>query len=113
MIPYGLPLIYSTVTYDTAPSLRLFLFLSPPPMLKRYPKIFVCGEMILCFVFLTPLLSPDEPKEVKKPDLIEMQLKVTDRRTGSAIDNADVRVNWGQRESDASSATTNSKGIAS
>src|SRR5258708_17741235 len=32
MIPYGLPLIYSTVTYDTAPSLRLFLLpLSPPP----------------------------------------------------------------------------------
>jgi hypothetical protein len=32
MISYGLPLIYSTVTYDTAPSVRLFLLpLSPPP----------------------------------------------------------------------------------
>ncbi len=32
MIPYGLPLIYSTVAYDAAPSVRLFLLpLSPPP----------------------------------------------------------------------------------
>ena len=81
-------------------------------MLKRHMKSFVGGGVILCLVFLTPLLSQDEPKEVKKPDLIEMQLKVTDRRTGNAVDNADVRVNWGQRESDTSSATTNSRGIA-
>jgi hypothetical protein len=32
MIPYGLPLIYSTVACDPAPSVRLFLLpLSPPP----------------------------------------------------------------------------------
>lgn len=32
MIPYGLPLIYFTVTYDATPSVRLFLLpLSPPP----------------------------------------------------------------------------------
>jgi hypothetical protein len=30
MIPYGLPLIYSTVTCDTAPSVRLFRCLSRP-----------------------------------------------------------------------------------
>jgi hypothetical protein len=30
--PYGLPLIYSTITCDAAPSVRLFLLsLSPPP----------------------------------------------------------------------------------
>src|SRR6267378_2416127 len=43
-------------------------------MLKRHMKSFVGGGVILCLVFLTPLLSQDEPKEVKKPDLIEMQL---------------------------------------
>ena len=32
MIPYGLPLIYSTFACDAAPSMRLFLLpLSPPP----------------------------------------------------------------------------------
>src|ERR1019366_7112018 len=32
MIPYGLPLIYSTIACDAAPSVRLFLLpLSPPP----------------------------------------------------------------------------------
>src|ERR1022692_3546577 len=38
MIPYGLPLIYSTIACDAAPSVRLFLLpLSPPPrgQLKR------------------------------------------------------------------------------
>ena len=32
MIPYGLPVIYSTVACDAAPYVRLFLLpLSPPP----------------------------------------------------------------------------------
>src|SRR5208337_5406782 len=32
MIPYGLPVIYSTFACDAAPSIRLFLLsLSPPP----------------------------------------------------------------------------------
>src|SRR5260370_36682621 len=81
-------------------------------MLTRCTKRLVWGGVILCLVSLTPLLSQDEPKEAKKPDLIEVQVKVTDRRTGNAIDNAEVRVNWAQRESDTRSATTNSRGIA-
>jgi len=39
MIPYGLPLIYSTVACDAAPSARLFLLpLSPPPQGSLQPK---------------------------------------------------------------------------
>jgi len=45
--------------------------------------------------------------------LIELQIKVTDKKGGSAIDNADVLVKWGEgQESDSGSAITNSRGIA-
>lgn len=81
-------------------------------MLKKYAKSFVWNGAILCFVSLTPLLSQDEPRPAKKPDLIVVQIKVSDKRTGNAIENADVRVKWGQQESDSDSATTNSEGIA-
>jgi hypothetical protein len=97
--------------YDLKSSAKMIRSFGAENMLKRCTQRFVWGEVILCLVSLTPLLSQDEPKEAKKPDLIEVQVKVTDRRTGNAIDNADVQVNWGQR-SDTPSATTNSRGIA-
>jgi hypothetical protein len=81
-------------------------------MLKRCTKRFVCGWAILCLVSHAPLLSQDETNPAKKPALIVVRIQVIDRKTGSAIDNADVQVKWGQRESDSGSATTNSKGIA-
>jgi hypothetical protein len=81
-------------------------------MLKRCMKGLVFGWAILCLVSLPPLLSQNEPKATKKPELIVVQIKVTDKKTASAIDNAAVRVKWGQQESDSASATTDSKGIA-
>ncbi|PYV66246.1 MAG: hypothetical protein DMG96_42940 [Acidobacteria bacterium] len=82
-------------------------------MLKRCTKRFVWSWVIPCFVPpLMPLLSQEAPRAATKPELTVVQIKVTDKKTGSAIDNADVRVKWGQQESDSSSATTNSKGIA-
>lgn len=81
-------------------------------MLKKCAKRFVWNGAILCLVFLTPLLSQDEPKPAKKPDLIVVQIKVSDRKTGNAIENADVRVKWGQQDSDSGNATTDSRGIA-
>ena len=82
-------------------------------MLKRCTKRFVWSWVIPCFVSpLMPLLSQEAPRAATKPELTVVQIKVTDKKTGSAIDNADVRVKWGQQESDSSSATTNSKGIA-
>ncbi len=47
-----------------------------------------------------------------KPELILVNIKVTDKKTGRAIDDADVQVRWGEGEEDHSDATTNSKGIA-
>lgn len=81
-------------------------------MIKRCTKRFVGNGLILCLGFLMPLRSQEEPQAAKKPELIVLQIKVTDKKTGSAIDNADVRVKWGQKESDSSSTTTNSKGMA-
>src|SRR5947209_5861565 len=69
------------------------------------------GDSLFCSP-LMPLLSQEAPRAATKPELTVVQIKVTDKKTGSAIDNADVRVKWGQQESDSSSATTNSKGIA-
>jgi hypothetical protein len=79
-------------------------------MLKRYTKRFVWSTVILCLVPLTILHSQDEAKTDKKPELIVMQVKVTDKKTGSAIDNADVQVKYEGQE--VGRETTNSKGIA-
>ncbi len=81
-------------------------------MLKRFTKRLGWSAMILGLFPVTILLAQDETNTVKKPALIVVHIQVTDRRTGSAIDNADVQVKWGQGESDSGSATTNSKGMA-
>jgi len=82
-------------------------------MLKRFKKRFIWSAVTLCLVPLTVLPSQEESKTAKKSQLIELQIKVTDKKDGSAIDNADVLVKWGEgQESDSGSAITNSKGIA-
>jgi Carboxypeptidase regulatory-like domain len=86
-------------------------------MLKEFPNRLVWSTLILCLVPLT-VLSQDEttapePKATDKPELIEVQLKVTDKKTGDAVDNADVLVRWGEGDgADSENAVTNSKGIA-
>jgi carboxypeptidase family protein len=82
-------------------------------MWKRLKKRLIWSTVILCVVPRVVLPSQEEAKTPKKPQLIEVQIKVTDKKDGSAIDNADVLVKWGEgEESDSGSAITNSKGIA-
>lgn len=81
-------------------------------MLKTFTKRIVWSWMILCFVSLRALPAQNETNTDKKLELIVVHIEVTDRKTRTAIDNADVQVKWGQRESDAGFATTNSKGVA-
>ena len=82
-------------------------------MLKRFKKRFIWSTVSLCLVPLTVLPSQEEKKTVKKPQLIELQIKVSDKKDGTAIDNADELVKWDEgQESDSGSAITNSKGIA-
>jgi hypothetical protein len=82
-------------------------------MWKRLKNGLIWSTVILCVVPRAVLPSQEEAKTAKKPQLIELQIKVTDKKNGSAIDNADVLVKWGEgQESDSGSAITNSKGIA-
>ncbi len=82
-------------------------------MWKRFKKRLIWSTVALCVVPLAVLPSQEETKTAKKPQLIEIQIKVTDKKDGSAIDNADVLVKWGEgQESDSGTAITNSKGIA-
>jgi len=82
-------------------------------MLKRFTRKIVLNAAILCLVPRGISYSQDEPKTAKKRESIEVQIKVTDKKTQSAIDNADVQVRWAEgQEADFPSAVTNSKGIA-
>jgi prophage tail gpP-like protein len=81
-------------------------------MRKRYSKRVVWVWAILSVASLPHSFTQDEPKAAKKPELIVVQVKVSDKKTAVAIDNADVRVKWGETEADSISEPTNSKGIA-
>jgi hypothetical protein len=68
---------------------------------------------LLCLII--PALSSfqEAAKSAKKPELIELQLKVADKKDGSPIDDADVKVMWGQgHESGSGEGITNASGIA-
>ena len=82
-------------------------------MLRRFNKRLIRSTVILSFLPLTMPAAQDDTKAAKKPELIAVQVKVTDKKTGTAIENADVRVKWGQGPgSDSSSSTTTASGIA-
>src|SRR6476620_4654470 len=82
-------------------------------MFKRRNRRRVWGMGVLCFII--PAISPSQEaaKSAKKPELIELQLKVADKKDGSPIDDADVKVMWGQGgESGSGEGITNANGIA-
>ncbi len=82
-------------------------------MFRRFTKRFVWSGVVLCLFPLTILPSQDETETSQGPELIQVRIKVTDKETGDAIDNAEVHVKWGEgEESDSRDAITNSKGIA-
>lgn len=74
---------------------------------------FVAGAASLTLISLAASFSQNAPNAAApKPDLIAVQVKVSDKKNAAAIENADVQIKWGHEESDSASATTNSKGIA-
>lgn len=82
-------------------------------MLRRLTRTLVWSGVILCLVPLATPHTQHETKAAKKSELIEVQIKVTDKKTGSPIDNADVVIKWDEgQESRSVNANTNSSGIA-
>src|SRR5271156_2250254 len=66
MIPYGLPLIYSTFACDAAPSTRMFLLpLSPPPWGSLQTK---------------EAQNDDEDSQQKRPSAVYRQRKLVSAR---------------------------------
>ncbi len=82
-------------------------------MLKRLNKRSIWARGALSLLPLTVLPSQEEAKPAKKPELMELQIKVADKKDGSPIDDADVKVMWGQGpESGSGEGITNANGIA-
>jgi hypothetical protein len=82
-------------------------------MLEKRTMRFVCLSVLLCLAPLTFLPRGWASSAGQKPDLIELRIKVTDKKNAEGIDNADVLVKWGEgRDSESGTATTNAKGIA-
>lgn len=81
-------------------------------MLKRFKKRIIWGAFVLCFVPIRSISAQEETKAAKKPQSIEVQIEVTDKKDGSPIDNVQVLVKWGEGQSDNEKAITNQMGIA-
>ena len=50
------------------------------------------GLGLLCLIIPAISSSQEATKSAKKPELIELQVKVADKKEGSPIDDADVKV---------------------
>jgi len=82
-------------------------------MFKRRSGRGVWGLGLLCLIIPAISSSQEATKSAKKPELIELQVKVADKKEGSPIDDADVKVMWGQgHESGSGDGITNANGIA-
>jgi hypothetical protein len=82
-------------------------------MFKRRSRRCIWRMGVMCLIFPTIAPSQEAAKSAKKPELIELQLKVADKKDGSPIDDADVKVMWGQgHESGSCDGITNANGIA-
>jgi hypothetical protein len=82
-------------------------------MFNRHSQRVIWPWAILAVALLSHSFAQNQPNAAaKKPERVVVQVKVTDKKTASAIDNADVRVKWGEPESDSASNPTDSKGIA-
>lgn len=82
-------------------------------MLSRVTGIVASSWVMLSLVPLPCFASGQGPRAANKPELIVVHVKVTDKKTGDAIDDADVLVKWTEgEEEDSRSETTNSQGNA-
>jgi len=79
-------------------------------MLMQLRKRISWAAAVLCFLPISPVSAQDEPKPAKKTT--ELQIEVTDEADGSPLDNVQVRVKWGEGDSDSQKAVTNGAGIA-
>jgi hypothetical protein len=79
-------------------------------MFKQLQKRIIWTAVVLCFSSISPVSAQDEPKLAKKTT--ELQIEVTDEGDGSPLDNVQVRVKWGEGDSDSQKAVTNGAGIA-
>ena len=81
-------------------------------MLKQFKERIAWTAAVLCFSPIIGLVSAqNEPRPAKKP-ATELQIEVTDEKDGSPLDNVQVRVKWGEGDSDFQKAVTNGAGIA-
>lgn len=82
-------------------------------MLKKFANLSTWNRVIFCLVPLVIMPSQHDTKTGKQTELMTLQMKVTDTKTGSAIDNAEVVIKWAEgQKSHSVSATTNSIGLA-
>jgi hypothetical protein len=61
-------------------------------MFKRRSGRCIWRMGVLCLIFPAIAPSQEAAKSAKKPGLIELQLKVADKKDGRPIDDADVKV---------------------
>jgi hypothetical protein len=82
-------------------------------MLNRNHLKYFLGVGALCLCLPALSRSQEEAKPPKKPELIELQLKVADKKDGKPINDADVKVMWGQGEETGSvDGISNANGVA-
>jgi hypothetical protein len=82
-------------------------------MLKRSNQKYLWGTGVLCLMFTTLSFSQEEARPPRKPELIELQLKIADKKDARPINDADVKVTWGQGEESGSvDGISNANGIA-
>ena len=82
-------------------------------MLPGSTSIVALSWVILCLMPLPCCASEPGTGAADEPELIMVQVKVTDKKTGEPVDDANVMVKWGEGEAaDDSSETTDSQGIA-
>ena len=82
-------------------------------MLRKLTRQFIFSRLVFCLVPLAIMPTQHDAKSGKRPELITVQMKVMDIKTGSTIDNADVLIKWSEGpEPHSATATTNSSGVA-
>jgi hypothetical protein len=82
-------------------------------MLQRLITQFLRNAGFLCLVPLAVMPSQHNAKTGKGGEVLEVQMKVTDTKTGNGIDNAEVVIKWGDGPgAHSATATTNANGVA-
>jgi len=82
-------------------------------MFTRIYKTIGCTVLAaLCLLPAWSYPTQEDEKPAKKPQTMDLHIEVTDSSDGSPLDNVQVFVKWGEKESDSERAVTDSNGIA-